>query len=75
MIKYIVKKIDGGITLSTEDKFEFYSFILMNDKKPYYAYTETYKGNKCVHKTAGICLDCLSWFTVDISKMFIKKQP
>lgn len=74
MIKYIIKKIDGDIVLSTEDKFEFYSFVLMNDKKPYYAYTETFKRNKCVHKTAGIVLNCLSWFVVDVSKMFIEKK-
>ena len=74
MIKYIVKNIKDDTILSTEDKIEFYTFVLLNDKKGYHAYTEVYKRDKCVHKTLCVPLSSLSWFIVDVSKMFIEKK-
>ena len=76
MKAYNVRNKNGKLVFSTVDKYEFYSFVLSNDKKDYFCQIISYNGKlfDIIEKSSLIPIKDVSKLTVDISKIFIEEE-
>ena len=76
MKAYNVRNKKGKLIFSTVDKFDFYSFVLSNDKKDYFCQIISYNGKlfDIIEKSSLIPIKDVSKLTLAISKIFIEEE-